>query len=206
MASRPAPRPGSSQGCPSAFILLALIILRRDVRRRRSFPMQCSRREFLNNAALGAAGAYFFSGRQAMAADLRSRPIGLELYTVNAEFEKDPLGTLQKVAAIGYRTVELSPMSKVPMKDIKKGLADNGLKNPSGHYVLPDLQGHLQERIDTAKELGEEYMVMSVPWVADPARFQSANQMDMFRAMLKGLTLDDLNWNAEQFTKLGDES
>src|SRR5207248_658399 len=60
-------------------------------------------------------------------------------------------------------------------------------------------------RIDTAKELGEEYMVMSVPWVADPSRFQSANQMDMFRAMLKGLTLDDWKWNAEQFNKLGEQ-
>ncbi len=170
--------------------------------------MQSSRREFLSHAALGAAGAYFFSGRQAMAADLRSRPIGLELYTVGAEFDKDPAGTMQKVAAMGYRTVELSPQgptSKVSVADIKKALADNGLKNPSGHYILPDLQGHLQERMDTAKELGEEYMVLSVAWVADPSRFQNANQMDMFMAMLNGLTLDDWKWNAEQLNKLGEQ-
>ena len=143
-----------------------------------------------------------------MAADLRSRPIGLELYTVGADFEKDPSGTMQKVAAMGYRTVELSPQgptSKVSVSDIKKALADTGLKNPSGHYLLPDLQGHLQERIDTARELGEEYMVLSVAWAADPSRFHAANQMEMFMAMLNGLTLDDWKWNAEQFNKLGEQ-
>jgi sugar phosphate isomerase/epimerase len=170
--------------------------------------MQHSRREFLKTAAC-AAGASVLAGRQAMAADL-NRPIGLQIYTVNADFEKDPLGTMQKVAAVGYRLVEvspMSPMSKVAVKDIKKGLADTGLKNPSGHYMLPDLQGHLQERIDIAKDLGEEYMIVTVPWVADPSRFQtgSANQMDMFRAMLNGLTLDDWKWNAEQFNKIGEQ-
>ncbi len=172
--------------------------------------MQSSRREFLTMAGVSAAGAYILPGRQAVALDLRSRPIGLEMYTVGADFDKDPLGTMQKVAAVGYRIVELSPQgptTKVSVADIKKGLMETGLKNPSGHYILPDLQGHLQERIDTARELGEEYMVLSVPWVADPSRFQtgSTNQLDMFRAMLNGLTLDDWKWNAEQFNKLGEQ-
>lgn len=137
-----------------------------------------------------------------------NRPIGLEMYTVGADFDKDPLGTMQKVAAAGYQIVELSPQgptSKVTVADIKKGLAATGLKNPSGHYMLPDLQAHLDERINTAKDLGESLMVVSVPWVADPSRFQgsSGNQMDMFRNMLNGLTLDDWKWNAEQFNKIG---
>ena len=142
-----------------------------------------------------------------MRADLAGRPIGLQLYTVGADFDKDPYGTLQKVAAAGYREVELSPLSKVPVADLKKGLLDNGLKNPSGHYQLPDLLGHLEERIGTAKELGEEYMIVSVPWVADPSRAQSGskNQVGGFLAILNGLTLDDWKWNAEQFNKVGDQ-
>jgi sugar phosphate isomerase/epimerase len=139
-----------------------------------------------------------------------NRPIGLEMYTVGADFDKDPLGTLQKVAAVGYQIVELSPQgptSKVPVADIKKGLAETGLKNPSGHYLLPDLEAHLDERINTARELGEQYMILSVPWVADTSRFQgsSGNQMDMFRNMLNGLTLDDWKWNAEHFNKVGEQ-
>ena len=93
------------------------------------------------------------------------------------------MGTLHKVAAIGYKEVELSPMSKVAPAEIKKGLAETGLKSPSGHHLLPDLMSNTQARIDTAKDLGQEFMVVTVPWVADPSRFQSksGNQMDMFR-------------------------
>jgi sugar phosphate isomerase/epimerase len=142
-----------------------------------------------------------------MAADFLTLPIGLQLYTVGSEFDSDPHGTLEKVAAIGYKQVELSPLSKAPLGDIKKALADAGLKNPSGHYLVPDLLAHPQEKIDTAKELGQEFMVVTTPWVADISRFQSkaSNQMEMFLAMLNGLTLDDWKWNAEQFNKFGDQ-
>jgi sugar phosphate isomerase/epimerase len=53
--------------------------------------------------------------------------------------------------------------------------------------------------------LGQEFMIVTVPWVADPSRFQSksGNQMEMIRAMLNGLTLDDWKWNAEQFNQVG---
>jgi len=142
-----------------------------------------------------------------MAADSPNLPVGLQLYTVGSEFDSDPRGTLEKVAAIGYQQVELSPLSKAPLADIKKALADTGLKNPSGHYLVPDLLTHLDEKIDTARELGQQYMVATTPWVADISRFQSkaANQMEMFRAMLNGLTLDDWKWNAEQFNKFGEQ-
>jgi sugar phosphate isomerase/epimerase len=167
--------------------------------------MESSRRKFVKNAAACTAAATFLPASHSLSADLHSRPLGLQLYTVGADFDKDPAGTLQKVAAIGYRDVELSPLSKVAVADLKKALADNGLKNPSGHYMLPDLLAHLQEKIDTAKDFGQEYMIVTVPWVADPSRFQAANQMDMFRAMLNGLTLDDWKWNAEQFNKVGEQ-
>jgi sugar phosphate isomerase/epimerase len=169
--------------------------------------MQSSRREFLKTTTLFGASATFLPARDIMGANLLSRPLGLQLYTVGADFDKDPFGTLQKVAAAGYRQVELSPMSKVPLKDLKKGLSDNGLKSPSGHHMLPDLQGHLEERIDSAKELGKEYMIVTVPWVADPSRVKAAsgNQTEGFLAMLNSLTLDDWKWNAEQFNKVGEQ-
>ena len=39
-------------------------------------------------------------------------PIGLELYTVRDLFAKEPLPTLEKVAAAGYQLVEIAPGSK----------------------------------------------------------------------------------------------
>ncbi|HET6206371.1 MAG TPA: sugar phosphate isomerase/epimerase [Terracidiphilus sp.] len=167
-----------------------------------------SRRNFVQTVALAGAGAHLFLRSTSMAADPLNLPIGLQLYTVGTEFDSDPHGTLDKVATIGYRQVELSPLSKAPTGDIKKALAGSGLKNPSGHYLVPDLLTHLEEKIDTAGEFGQKYMIVTTPWVADISRFQSkaANPMEMFKAMLNGLTLDDWKWNAEQFNKIGEQT
>jgi sugar phosphate isomerase/epimerase len=136
-----------------------------------------------------------------------SVPIGLQLYTVGAEMEKDPAGTLKRVAAAGYTHVELSPMSKISNKDLRKALDDVGLKNPSGHYLLPDLMGNLQQKIAAAKELGEEYMIATVPGTADISRFNQApgqGQKEFFLGVLNHLTLEDWKWNAEQFNQIGE--
>ncbi len=122
--------------------------------------------------------------------------------------DADPFGTLKRVAAVGYETVELSPMGKVPLPDLKKGLDDVGLKNPAGHYLLQDLMTKLDQNVNAAKQLGQEYMVVTVPWVADPSRFKTGaggDQMAFFLAVIQGLTLDDWKWNAEQFNKIGEQ-
>ena len=123
--------------------------------------------------------------------------------------DADPAGTLKKVAAIGYREVETSPLSKTPPAELRKMLNDVGLKNPSGHYILPDLLSSLDEKIELAKQFGQEYMITTIPWVADPSRFKTdpaAGQMGLFLAVIKGLTLEDWKWNAEQFNKIGEKT
>lgn len=167
-----------------------------------------SRRDFLKAGTLALAGGQLLLRSNIALADPLGLPIGLQLYTVGSDFDRDPAGVLSKVAAIGYKEVELSPMSSVAPTDIKKALTASGLRNPSGHYLLPALQSNLQQKIDAAKELGQEFMVVTVPWVADPSRFQSksGDQMEMFRSMLNSLTLDDWKWNAEQFNKIGEET
>ncbi len=141
-----------------------------------------------------------------MMAKTTSAPIGLQLYTVGKEMDADPFGTLKRVAAVGYQTVELSPMAKVPLADLKKGLDDVGLTNPSGHYLLQDLMSKLDQNIEAAKQLGQQYMIVTVPWVADPSRFpKNPDPMAFFLSVLQGLTLDDWKWNAEQFNKVGEQ-
>jgi sugar phosphate isomerase/epimerase len=115
---------------------------------------------------------------------------------------------LKAVAAVGYKQVELSPLAKTSAKDLKKMLDDTGLKNPSGHYMLPDLMSNLQDKVDFAHLLGQEFMVVTVPWVADPSRFKAdpqAGEFGLFIAIINGLTLDDWKWNAEQFNKVGEQ-
>jgi sugar phosphate isomerase/epimerase len=165
-----------------------------------------SRRTFVKAAASGLAASLL--DVQPINANPLNLPIGLQLYTVGDEMDSDPAGTLRAVAAAGYKQVELSPLTKTPAKDLKKALDDAGLKNPSGHYILPDLLSNLQEKIDFAHQFGQEFMVVAVPWVADPSRFKpdpQLGQMGVFIAIVKGLTLDDWRWNAEQFNKVGEQ-
>jgi sugar phosphate isomerase/epimerase len=165
-----------------------------------------SRRTFMKSAAVGLAASLLET--PFMNANPLNLPIGLQLYTVGQEMDSDPAGTLKAVAAAGYQQVELSPLSKTSANDLKKMLDDAGLKNPSGHYMLPDLMSKLQEKIDFAHQFGEEFMVVTVPWVADPSRFKpdpQFGQFGLFAAIISGLTLDDWKWNAEQFNKVGEQ-
>jgi sugar phosphate isomerase/epimerase len=166
-----------------------------------------SRRTFIKTAASSLAAASLLEIPQMHASPL-NLPIGLQLYTVGHEMDADPAGTLKAVAAAGYKQVELSPLSKTPAKDMKKMLDDVGLKNPSGHYMLPDLMSKLPEMIDFAHLFGQDFMIVTVPWVADPSRFKAdpaQGQFGLFLAIIGGLTLDDWKWNAEQFNKIGEQ-
>jgi sugar phosphate isomerase/epimerase len=166
-------------------------------------PEISNRRTFLKTAACATA----LVNTTHMNANPLGLPIGLQLYTVGKEMDADPAGTLQHVAAIGYKEVEVSPMSRMSTKDLRKLLDQFGLKSPSGHYMLPDLLANLQQKIDQANDLGQRYIVVTVPWVADPARVKADpkdGEIGFFLALVHGLTLDDWKWNAEQFNKVGE--
>lgn len=168
--------------------------------------MRTSRRSFLQTAS--AAAGVSLLRTAAMHANPLDLPIGLQLYTVGDDMKRDPAGTLKAVAAAGYKQVELSSLDSMSSKELKKVLDDNGLTNPSGHYILPDLLGNFQAKVDFAKELGEEYMVVTVPWISDPARLHldpKKDQFGFFLALINGLTLDDWKWNADQFNQLGEK-
>jgi sugar phosphate isomerase/epimerase len=167
-----------------------------------------SRRSFLKAATAVTAAIPAVLKPHIANAKPMNASIGLQLYTVGKEMDADPFGTLKRVAAVGYQTVELSPIGKVPLSDLKKGLDDVGLKNPSGHYLLPDLMTKLDQNVDAAKQLGQEYMIVTVPWVADPSRVKTnagGDQTAFFLAVLQSLTIDDWKWNAEQFNKVGEQ-
>jgi sugar phosphate isomerase/epimerase len=169
-----------------------------------------SRRTFVKTtvAATGCGLAASLLEVPTMDGNPLNLPIGLQLYTVGKEMDADPAGTLKAVAATGYKQVELSPIGKTPAKDLKKMLDDNGLTNPSGHYLLSDLMSKLPEMMELAHLFGQEFMVVTIPWVADVSRFKPDPQGGEFAlslAVIRGLTLDDWKWNAEQFNKVGEQ-
>jgi len=166
-----------------------------------------SRRDFLRTGAAGAAALTVFSGWRGIANPL-GLPIGLQLYTVREQLQKDFDGTLKQVAAAGYQEVEMAGFYNRSAGEVRKSLQAAGLSCPSAHYPLVELMTGLDDKIGYAKDLGLRYMICAFPWVADPSRFKSAgpSHMALAMALANGLTLDDWKWNAEQFNKVGEQT
>jgi sugar phosphate isomerase/epimerase len=97
--------------------------------------------------------------------------IGLQLYTLRNDISKDLEGTLKKVAAIGYKEVELYGYSDGKFfgktaKELKAILGGLGLAPVSGHYgagvqnktTKGTLSNDWQRAVDDAAELGQKYV------------------------------------------------
>jgi len=112
-----------------------------------------TRRSFLQLSAAGAGALAL--GDMAFAA-IQRFPVGVQLYTVREQAEKDLPGTLAHIAMIGYNEVETYwNVYTHPAKKLRAMIVDNGLTVPSGHF---DYDG-LDTKFDYAKELGVQYMI-----------------------------------------------
>lgn len=170
--------------------------------------MRITRRAFLQNAAISTAALAAVWGASATIAeaDPLGLPIGLQLYTVRNLLAKDFEGTLQKVAAAGYREVEAAGFYGKTAAQVKQALQSAGLRCPSAHYPLFELLQNTEAKIAYAHEIGLQYMICSFPAVKNPPRINvnSKNAGNQLDAMVAGMTLDDWKWNAEQLNRIGE--
>jgi sugar phosphate isomerase/epimerase len=121
-----------------------------------------NRRNFLNTATHSALGALALAGLKSLDTNIvttKLSKIGLQLYTLRKEMEKDFEGSLQKVAAIGYNEVEFAGYYSRTPNQVKEILARYGLEAPSAHVSLADLRMKLDASIDAAKVIGHKLLV-----------------------------------------------
>ena len=127
-----------------------------------------SRREFFRMAATDAAVAGLLAAR---VADLYANPLGLPIgsqtYPHRAMIKDGNFAGLAKILAeIGVQRVEMcSPIGYsdfAPLTDgkqVKKVLADHGLKSESGHFSMRELRERQAESIAWAKDVGITQMI-----------------------------------------------
>ena len=89
------------------------------------------------------------------------RPLGLQLYTLRRELAADYEGTLNRVAELGFREVELFSLGTHSAKEVRRMLDDAGLVAPSGHTLLQPIQDDLERLVEDAKTLGHRYLVLA---------------------------------------------
>jgi sugar phosphate isomerase/epimerase len=89
-------------------------------------------------------------------------PVALQLYTVRDETEKDFIGTLERIAEIGYDGVEFAGFGEIKASQMKEALDRLGLKPAGSHTGMKLLTGKLDEVIEYNLEIGSPYIIC--PW------------------------------------------
>lgn len=128
-----------------------------------------SRRGFLataaSAAALGALGSGCTQEQRAGGRAGRDRiPVGVQVYSVRREAEKDLAGTLAKIAQMGYEGVEFAGYYGHSAKAVRQMLDDNGIVCCGTHTGMDTLSDqNLAATIEYNQILGNKYLI--VPWL-----------------------------------------
>lgn len=179
--------------------------------------LNLSRRDFLVAAtymgavqAVGANNARPFFRRTGL-------PIGLQLYTVGDDLNRDFDGTLAAVAKIGYQTVELAGLADRSVADWRQALDRTKLKCPSIHVPPRAKTGVSLEELGALAEGAHTLGIGSIvcPMFRIPERFSGEllpgeETGKMLARLSSSMTLDDwkgtadfLNTKAAELKKYG---
>jgi sugar phosphate isomerase/epimerase len=134
--------------------------------------------------------------------------IGLMLYTVREDCDRDFEGTLRAVADMGYEGVELVGFHGRRPDEVRRWLAEAGLEAAGRHVSLDELGSRLPDLAAEAEALGTPRVV--VGWIeppASPAQAQAASDRiarAASEAATVGLELGFHN-HAAELRRLADE-
>ena len=122
------------------------------------------RRTFVKVLGAGTAGVALGCSPKTMSGAAGSRKldrVGIQLYTVRNDMEKDFEGTLSKIAGIGYKEVEFAGYFGHSPSDVRAILNRLNITAPSAHGPLSMLTDNWQKTIDNAKVMGHEYLIVA---------------------------------------------
>src|SRR3982750_1293095 len=131
-------------------------------------PSSHDRRSFL--ATLGAAAVTLAASKtDALLAQRRHlKRVGLQLYTLRNQMEKDMTGTLERVAQIGYKEVEFAGYFGRSPNEVRQLLEKYKLSAPSSHVGYPTDWSAWEKTLADAKTAGHQYV--TVAWTPDEKR------------------------------------
>lgn len=187
--------------------------------------MKTSRRTFIKNASLAAAGTALLSDKL-FASEKKIERVGVQLYSIRDAMGKDPAGSLKKLADMGYIHVEHANYVNRKFygytpQEFKKLLADLRLQMPSGHTVMTahdwdtaknDFTDKWKYTIEDAATVGQRYVIS--PWLDESLRHDTEGLkrfMDQFNkcgelCKAHGMTFGYHNHNFEFSTMVGDNN
>jgi sugar phosphate isomerase/epimerase len=166
-----------------------------------------NRRAFIQNTATGLGGVFLLAhlpDHLQAAVRLLDIPLGFQSWVVKDALANDFPGTLKKMAAEGFKSVEMcspkgyekmgfGPLMSMKVSDMRSIITDAGLGCPSCHFTFSEFSTqNLDDRIEFARQLGIRHMICSHPGLSKTATIDEY----LMRA-------DDLNIAAEKIKKAG---
>jgi sugar phosphate isomerase/epimerase len=118
--------------------------------------------------------------------------VGIQLYTLRSVMQDDFLGTLERVAELGYDEVEFAGYYDRSPSKIASLLERLGLASPATHVPLGRMVEAPAQVIETARAIGHRYVVC--PYLAEAQR----RSLDDYRRLA-----DRLNAFGQQCTDAG---
>jgi sugar phosphate isomerase/epimerase len=134
--------------------------------------MKSSRRAFVKSGAMAVLGAAILP-RSIFTSSSQKEMVGIQLYSVRNDMEKDPLGSLKKLSGMGYKIVEHAGYADrkfygyVP-SEFKKILEDLGMKMYSGHVEFgmqvwddskKDFTDSWKNTVEDAAFIGQKFVI-----------------------------------------------
>jgi sugar phosphate isomerase/epimerase len=191
-----------------------------------------TRRSFMKGVAVVVGGiavtnraADVFASTATAASRLTPAPswadqIGLELFTVRDVTPKDYVGTLEKIAAIGYKEIEpAGGYDNMSPKQFRALLDRLGLKMPSTHSgVTAGPPADMERQLAGFQIMGVEYSEFSEPRPAGGGRgnargraptapptpaTERKNREQFVTAMARPRTVDDVRQEAARYNSYG---
>lgn len=134
--------------------------------------MLTTRRSFIKKSALAIAGAGLIKNT-VFASTAEAEVTGLQLYSVREDMRKDPMGSLKKLSAMGYKVVEHAGYREGKFygyspTEFKKILDDLGLKMYSGHVdfgtrawddAKKDFTDEWKQTVSDAATVGQKFVI-----------------------------------------------
>jgi sugar phosphate isomerase/epimerase len=122
--------------------------------------MRYSRREILARGGLLAGFATLATVRSSLSQEGKRIPVGVQLYSVRQDAQKDLLRVLEIIREAGYEGVEFAGYYGHSAKAIRKMLDETGLVCCGSHTPWDSLQkDRLQETIEFNQILGNKYLI-----------------------------------------------
>lgn len=102
----------------------------------------------------------------------RLERVGIQLYSVRSEMQRDMPGTLARLAQIGYRDVEFAGYFGRTPEQVRQMLDSNGLAAPSTHVPYEMLRDNFGQAAASALVIGHRYL--TVPFLGNSFRTSAA--------------------------------